>query len=158
MQYTLRQMRETVGLSLETYRHWKRVLPTIAGKSGRSPCFSIGDLVAASVIQRLTDTAGVRVGHLKDVSVGIFELCNGASWAALENAVLAIDLELRTCQVRRSTPSSNAGGLTLLCALDPVLDELRAALWQRQIGQDQAELRFPPTQIGNSPERSQDRA
>jgi hypothetical protein len=64
VQYTPQQVRETVGLSLETYRHWKRVLPPFATKSGRGPCFSIGDLMAASIIHRLTEKAGVRVGHL----------------------------------------------------------------------------------------------
>jgi hypothetical protein len=82
LQYSLSQLRETVGLSVETYRHWKRVLPPLADKSGRAPCFSIGDFVAVSILRLLTENAGVRVGHLVDIATEIFQICNASHWAA----------------------------------------------------------------------------
>jgi hypothetical protein len=159
MHYTLRQMRDTVGLTLETYRHWKKVLPSLANKRGREPCYSVGDIVAASILFRLTETAGVRVGHLKDVSVEIFDLCNCAAWAALEGTTLAIDFERRTCEVARSTASAvKPPGLVLLCPLDPILATLRYALLRDQDTEDQAELRFPPTPLGAPAEGRRKRA
>lgn len=158
MQFTLRQMRETVGLSLETYRHWKHVLPPLSTKGGRAPCFTFGELMAASIMHRLTETAGVRVSFLKDVSVDIFNLCNTSSWTALEGMTLAIDLKLRTCEVKRTQSSSTNSELSLLCRIDPVLSELRDALLRNQTRGDQAELRFSPTEVRLSAERRRERS
>ena len=142
--YTQAQMRETVGLSLETYRHWRRVLPPLATKGGRAACFSIGDLVAASILNRLTETAGVRVGHLSDVSTAIFEICNTSPWAALVSTMLLVDLEQRTCSVERALKSHQDANLVLSCRLDPILAQLRDALLRGQSGRPQTELLLPP--------------
>lgn len=147
MQYTQAQVRETVGLSLETYRHWKRVLPPLGTKGGRAACFSIGDLMAASVVHRLTETAGVRVGHLSDVAAAIFEICNTSHWAALVGTTLSIDLEQRTCSVERTLKSHQDANLVLSCRLDPILAQLRNALLRGQMDQSQAELLLPPVRV-----------
>lgn len=147
VQYTQAQVRETVGLSLETYRHWKRVLPPLATKRGRAACFSIGDLMAASIVHRLTETAGVRVGHLSDVSAAIFEICNTSPWAALVGTTLSVDLEQRTCTVERTLKSHQDANLALSCRLDPILGKLRDALLRGQSDQNQAELLLPPVRV-----------
>jgi hypothetical protein len=155
VQYSLSQLRETVGLSVETYRHWKRVLPPLAGKGGRTPCFSIGDFVAASILHRLTETAGVRVGHLVDMSTEIFRICNASPWASLVGKTLAIDLEGRTCVVE-PTASFEAAGLALYCRIDPVLAHLRGALLRDRPDEAQVNLLLPP--VGVSAARGRKRA
>ena len=147
MQYTQAQVRDTVGLSLETYRHWKRVLPPLATKGGRTACFSIGDLVAVSILHRLTETAGVRVGHLSDVSAAIFQNCNTSPWAAMAGATLSVDLEQRTCSVERTDNSHQHANLILSCRLDPILGQLRDALLRGRSDQSQTELRLPPVRL-----------
>jgi hypothetical protein len=149
VQYTQAQVRETVGISLETYRHWKRVLPPLAAKGGRATCFSIGDLVASSILHRLTETAGVRVGHLSDVSTAIFEICNTLPWAALVGTTLSVDLEQRTCFAEPTSKSHNGGNLTLSCRLDPILGQLRDALLRGQFSHTQVELRLPPVRLAS---------
>lgn len=145
--YTQAQMRETVGLSLETYRHWRRVLPPLATKRGRAACFTVGDLLAASTLNRLTETAGVRVGHLSDVSTAIFNICNTSPWAALVSKVLIFDLEQRTCTVERALKSHQDANLILSCRLDPILAQLRNGLLREQPEQNQAELLLPPVRV-----------
>jgi hypothetical protein len=147
VQYTQAQVRETVGLSLETYRHWKRVLPPLATKGGRTACFSIGDLMAASIMHRLTETAGVRVGHLSDVSAAIFEICNTSPWAALVGTTLWVDLEQRTCSVERTPNPHQDANLVLSCRLDPILAQLRDALLRGRADQSQSELLLPPVRV-----------
>src|SRR5580700_47480 len=44
LHFTPGQLRETVGLSVETFRHWKRVLPPFFERAGRTPRYLIGDL------------------------------------------------------------------------------------------------------------------
>ena len=147
MQYSQQQLRETVGISLDTYRHWKSVLPPLAAKRGRAACFSVGDLIAASVLNRLTEAAGVRIGHLSDVSAKIFAICNTSSWAALVDATLAVDLEQRTCSVERALKPHPSANLILFCRLDPVLAQLRDALLRGQSDPTQAELLLPPVRL-----------
>lgn len=147
MQYTQSQVRETVGLSLETYRHWKRVLPPLSSKGGRAASFSIGDLMAASILHRLTETAGVRVGHLSDVSTAIFEICNTSPWAALIGMTLSIDLEQRSCSIEGAPESHEGSNLVMSCRLDPILSHLRDALLRGQSDRSQAELLLPPVRV-----------
>ena len=64
MQFTPGQLRETVGISVETFRHWKRVLPPFANRKRYVPSFTIGDLLAGRILRNLTEGCGVRVGHL----------------------------------------------------------------------------------------------
>ncbi|MEX2374066.1 MAG: hypothetical protein WD942_00560 [Dehalococcoidia bacterium] len=150
-------MQEIVGLSKDAYRHWKKVLPPIAQRGGRAPCFSLGDLIAASVVYRLTVVAGVRVGHLADLSVSIFELCNTSSWTVLEGATLTIDIESRACRIDTRTPAK-AVDLLLFCRLESILGELRNALLKTQGDRSQCELRFPPTAVRAAPDRRRRRA
>jgi hypothetical protein len=152
MQYTVRQMHEIVGLSKETYRHWKRVLAPLDQVSGRAACFTVGDLVAASILYRVTEVAGVRVGHLGDLAVAVFNLCNATPWAALEGSTLTIDLDRRQCQIEPNLTASTISDFALICRLDPVLEELRRALLRTQGDSPQSELRFPPTAL-SSPEK-----
>lgn len=150
MQYTQSQVRETVGLSLDTYRHWKRVLPPLETKGGRAACFSIGDLMAVSIVHRLTETAGVRVGHLSDLAVAIFEICNTSPWAVLVGTTLSVDLEQRTCSIGRTPQSHQDANLVLSCRLDPILTQLRDALIRGQADQSQAELLLPPVRMATA--------
>ena len=144
MHYTIGQLRDTVGLSLETYRHWKRALPSYARRTGRAPCFTIGDLVAASIIRRLTETAGIRVSALKDIVPDIITICDASPWSVMEGGVFAIDLLQRKCRIVRDPSPWKAGELTIFCPLDPLLAELRGALLREQGESDQSQLLFPP--------------
>ncbi|WP_282010450.1 hypothetical protein [Nitrospina watsonii] len=121
--YTPGQLRDTVGLSKEAFRHWKRVVPAFANGRGHAPSFSSGDVLASAVLRRLTDTVGVRIGHLSEVVPTIFEVCNVSSWEALQNKSLVIDLEKRTC-VAATDSALPVGELVVVCALAPLIKTL----------------------------------
>src|SRR5713226_2410759 len=125
LQFTPGQLRAIVGLSVETYRHWKRMLPPFAVRKGSSPRYSIGDLLAASILCRLTGSCGVRVGYLKEISEKIVALANSSSWTALEGQVLLIDLLRRTCRVAKEERNTTGTDIVVLCPLGPIMSELR---------------------------------
>lgn len=125
--YTPGQLRDTVGLSKEAFRHWKRVVPAFANGRGHAPSFSPGDVLASAVLRRLTDTVGVRIGHLSEVAPAIFDVCNASSWEALRNKSLVIDLEKRTC-VAATDPSLPVGELVVVCALGSIIKGLQFEL------------------------------
>lgn len=103
--------------------------------------------MAASIVHRLTETAGVRVGHLSDVSSAIFEICNTSPWAALIGTTLSVDLEQRTCSIERALESHRDASLVLSCRLDPILAQLRDTLLRGQADQSQAKLLLPPVRV-----------
>lgn len=152
MEYTLSQFRDLVGLSLETHRHWKRVLPPVRRKTGRSPCFTVGDLIAGLVVRRLAEDAGVRVGSVVDFADELFQLCN-LPWASLEGATICLDLRQRTCTLLKGRSANLMAELVLVCRLDPILAEVRASLLKDQTGTAQAALPFGPVGVRAEPRR-----
>lgn len=131
MYYTPGQLRGTVGLSKEAYRHWKRVVPAFANGKGHAPSFSPGDVLASAVLRKLTDTIGVRIGHLSEIAPAIFRVCNRSSWEELSGKYLLIDLQEHSC-VAVNDPSRLDADLLVVCAMDPLIKSLRSDLLSGQ--------------------------
>jgi hypothetical protein len=147
LQFTPSQLRETIGVSVETFRHWKRVLPPFVVRKRSSSRFTIGDLLAASILNRLTNKCGIRVGHLKEVSKKIVSLANSSSWTALEGKTLVIDLPNGTCRIVEDEKNNRNADIAVLCPLEPIMSELRDALLRSQPAANQRQFLFPPTQL-----------
>jgi hypothetical protein len=145
--YTPGQLRHSVGLSKEAFRHWKRVVPAFSNGRGHSPSFSAGDVLASAVLRRLTEEVGVRIGHLSEIASSIFQLCNESAWDVLENRWLAIELSKRTCIVVDDPRPVVTGELVLVCALSPVIKTLRRDLLNSKV---LAKVRVPaqPSRLG----------
>jgi hypothetical protein len=126
--FTPGQLRETVGISVETFRHWKRVLPPFAGRKRYVPSFTIGDLLAGRILRILTEGCGIRVGHLTELSKEIARLSNTAPWTSLETEVLVIDLVEGTCRMSKDSNPGESANIILLCAMKPIMQALRVAL------------------------------
>ena len=150
MQFTAGQLRETVGISVETFRHWKRVLPPFAHRKRYIPCFTVGDLLAARILRSLTEGCGVRVGHLAKVSQEIVRVSNMAPWAALEDKTLVIDLVKGTCLLAKDYHHNESTDFVLLCAMKPIMHELRDALLRSRPSADQQNLFLSPVKLGRN--------
>lgn len=141
------QVREVLGLSQDTYRHWKAALPPLANRNGYRPCFTPGDLFAMAVIKALTDDAGVRVGALHAIAASLFDHCGKHSWAELEHSTLV--LELARVQVtfvpEQQSPQLDRTGLVVPC--HRIVLDLRERLLMEKGPIDQGSLRFPPTMV-----------
>lgn len=125
LQYTPGQLRSTVGLSKETFRHWKRVLPAFASGRGHAPSYSPGDVLASAILRRVTETCGIRIGYLTDVATKIFEICNQTSWDVLENDILIVDLPRQNCVILHNPADISVKNTVLVCPLGPVIAELQ---------------------------------
>lgn len=145
MQLTPGQLRDTVRISKETLRHWKRVVPAMQGRRGRSTAFSAGDAAALGILRVLTNDWGIQIGRLGDVSTEIFRLCNETPWPALEGSTLQIDVPRRRCRLSRKP--IGADETVLQCPLGPILRYLREEFLRTDLPQAQAELRLPPVPL-----------
>jgi hypothetical protein len=147
LQFTPGQLRVVVGLSVETFRHWKRVLPPFGTRKGSSSRFSIGDLLAASILRQLTAGCGMRVGHLTEISKKIVSLTNSSSWAALEGKTLVVDLSNETCHIAKDEKNLKGASIVMLCPLGPIMAEVRDALLRSRPTANQGQLLFPPARL-----------
>lgn len=145
MYYTPGQLRGTVGLSKEAFRHWKRVVPAFANGRGHAPSFSSGDVLASAILRQLTDIIGVRIGHLSEIAPAIFQVCNASSWDALRNKSLVINLQERSC-VAVDDHSDPMGELIVVCALAPLVKTLHFDLLNSNAQSRSKAL--PPVAVG----------
>ena len=141
MHYTPGQLRHTVGLSKEAFRHWKRVLPAFSGGRGHSPSFSPGDVLASVILRRLTESCGVRIGHLTDVASKIFDICNRTPWDLLADRVLVLDLSECECLILGRSDRIPLNNAVVVCPLGPVVTELQDDL----LRSSRSSVRKPPT-------------
>lgn len=103
--------------------------------------------MAASVLRRLTDGCGIRVGHLTEISEKIISLTNSSSWAALEGKTLVVDLSNETCRIAKDEKNLKGANIVMLCPLGPIMAELRDALLRSRPTTNQGQLLFPPARL-----------
>lgn len=147
------QVREVLGLTQDTYRHWKAALPPLNGRNGYRPCFTHGDLFAMALVKALTDDAGVRVRALQAVATRLFDHCGKHSWTELERSTLV--LELARVQVNfvpeQQLPQLDGIGLVVPCR--QIALDLRERLLMDKESTEQGNLHFPPTVVSGQARR-----
>lgn len=68
IQFTQEQARIATEIPFETLRHWRKLIPYLARKSGKTARFTFADLVGLAVTREIVESFGVRIGT---VQVGI---------------------------------------------------------------------------------------
>ena len=89
--YKLRLAMDVTGLSSQTVRHWRQVIPSLKDRGDR-PRFSAGDLLAMRVLDFWAHKLGARISAIADVSTALFDLCATESWNQIEHSLLVFDL------------------------------------------------------------------
>ena len=128
MDYTPGQLRDLAGLSKEAYRHWKRVLPSLATGKKHAPCFSAGDVLATTVLYRITESCGARIGHLAGVASGIFDICNRTPWDVLANRILVLNLSVNRCMIVAESRDIPVDDAVVICSLESRITALQSRL------------------------------
>ncbi len=66
MRYTQSQVRELVGLPLQTYRYWAALIPHLSSRGGKGSVFTTGDLLGLALMQEACTGVGLAVGNVCD--------------------------------------------------------------------------------------------
>jgi hypothetical protein len=143
------QLRGTIGMSVETFRHWKRILPPFA-RSQRIMKYTLGDLLTASILYRLTEECGIRVGALPTVSEAVSAICTTHTWAALERKSLVINVADATCRLESADAVPSRRRISVVCPLSPVISALRETLARTEPADAQRALPLFPTAVSET--------
>jgi hypothetical protein len=149
MKLTLGQVRGTLKLSPDAYRHWKTVLPPLATRQGRGASFSHGDLLALAIVKSLTDRIGVPVGNLDIVARKLFEQCGKQPWAKFERLSAFISTENWSLSFISDGRYPQTGTPSVFIPCGPIIASLRSALMIEHAEDTQANLRFPLSAVAN---------
>ena len=166
MVFTLAQLREAVGLSVTTYRHWQETLPVLAKRTGRTARFSFADLVAVAVLRCAVDDIGLKISQFTASADVLFTRCNALTWVGQTDAYAIIgpnhdqthpkgrrDVVAHRVAVARGDLSGSITRAAVVIPLDPIADQLRSLLFGFSKGarERQASLPFPPVSLGERP-------
>lgn len=146
MRYTPSQAREIIGISQETLRYWRKVLPPLKEMSGKAAQFSAGDLLALLVIKEIVENLEVNITALSKISPKLFESCSGIRWHQLKGKFLIIDIKNDDIySINKSERFPLSFGPSIYIDVEYNLDNLRQLL----VTDDaiQFEINFGPTII-----------
>jgi len=147
IQYTGEQARSFAGVSPEAWRHWRKVVPKLAVKSGKKARFSAGELIALAVMSAAVSTLNVGIAGLADRWDELFNLCAQQRPGNLSSTfviVTAEEVELVDAdQLSRKQPA-------LVIPCEPIVDRLWKAAFSGVVEQAQAPLPFAPQAIAGA--------
>jgi hypothetical protein len=163
MRFTQAQLREAVGISIETYRHWRTVLPPLYGHKGRAAHFGFGDLVAVAVIRCVVEELGVGISRVASASTPLFAGCRDETWLAQRRQYAVFSLPLRPADTEERIDLSGAlisapelgnelAFGAIIVPVEPIVAALRTKLFDGDIGSASAQrtLPFGPTRLTRS--------
>lgn len=162
MIFTQHQARDAVGLSVETFRHWRKVIPYLGTRAGRQARFSFGDLVVLGVLQILVDELGIRIGQFSSSSQKFFKDCNTLAWIDATDAYALVQPNPRTERPRSDRGivpvavsvalhdvASHLTRTSIVIPLDPIAHSLRQFLFDETGEQSSGQtwLPLPPVAV-----------
>lgn len=80
---------ELAEITRETLRYWRKKVQPLRGKRGNQPCFTLGDVLALRVLNKLV-SSGYDIHALSPIAVELFQKLNGPEWLRLEHRRLLI--------------------------------------------------------------------
>ena len=93
IQFTQGQARAITGVSSQALRHWRKLVPYLAKKSGKAARFGFVDLVGIAAIQQIVDNIGVSVGSMQIGIESMLRILAVTRPSELQNTVLIIGVD-----------------------------------------------------------------
>lgn len=158
MRYTQSQVRGLISISVDDFKTWRKLIPTLASHKGHSPTFTPGDVVALAILAELVRDFGIRVGTVAAQFDRLFLDCHGRSWLSLESYVVLLKADEIQLAVATSLHHGLSEQTTIAIPCAPIVGRLQSALTDPEADKKQGYLHFPPTSLTGPLERSGKRA
>lgn len=147
MLFTAGQLRNAFQLSKQQWRSYRHALPPLGKDQGRKACFSTMDLLAVSVVRKISQNLSMPLSALTAVAEQLFELCASTSWLQLERSSLLVDLDHQRIVLVECDHAEPRLSIVIVISLAPLVAELREHLLA-DAGDSQLDLAFPPMVAG----------
>jgi hypothetical protein len=147
IRFTQEQTRTLTGVSPETIRHWRKVVPYLRAKPGKSARFTFADIVGLAVTREFTATFGV---HITNVSAGVnalFEVLAETRPTLFENAIAVVTAAEASLFSAEDFTGRRLDAPVLLVPLGPLIARLRHHMVPVPPPSEQASLPFPPRMV-----------
>lgn len=146
--FTQEQVRALACVTPGEIRQWRKVVPCLAAKPGKSARFTFSDLVALAITGSLTRDMGARIG---EIASGIDRLFVALSTARPTNLEGLIAVVGRDSADVVSATDLNPHRLTqpvFVVPCDIVVKDIRARMLPVTMNDQQAPLPFAPVAVG----------
>jgi hypothetical protein len=139
--FTQDQARTLAGVSVETVRHWRKIIPYISARAGKAARFSFSDVVGLAITQELVKTFGVHIATLSTGVDAMFRLL--ARTPSLDDVVVLITAEEAFLhKAQNELPSAPV----LVIPLAPLVSEIQRHMFPPAIPTQEA-FQFLPESL-----------
>jgi hypothetical protein len=90
IQFTQEQARAVTGIPPETLRHWRKIVPYLAHRSGKAARFTFSDLIGLAVTREIIDTFGVSITTVQTGVETLFRVLAESRPSLLQSGVVVM--------------------------------------------------------------------
>jgi hypothetical protein len=141
------QLKSILDVTEETLRHWRKVLPGLSQRKGKSAKFSVADVIALKLIKRLSQDIGIKISRLAPISSSLFEICNNTPYIKLQRGCIAIDIESNVAKFCDKNDVQLDGHILVIIDCAPLTKAIQDHFFES--AEEQQQLPFPPTRVRN---------
>ncbi len=124
IQFTQEQARAITGVSSQALRHWRKLVPYLAKKSGKAARFGFVDLVGIAAIQQIVDNIGVSVGSVQVGIESMLRILAMTRPSELQNTVLVIGVDRAEVRRMDELAGLHQSAPVLLVPCNPLLEKM----------------------------------
>ncbi len=139
MRYDTGQALALIGITKETLRHWKRVLPPIFGRDGRSDGYTFQEVLALSVIARAVQDLAVPISRFTSTAERLFENIAAQIQPSGKPLVLCITRDEMAFAAHDQLPNAETMAIV---RVEPIASKLRRAVSEEPV-ETEAQLDLP---------------
>lgn len=144
--FTQEQARDVVGVSAEKLRHWRKVVPYLQRKAGKSARFSFADLLGLAITLEVVDRLGVGIAMVRGGIDELFDLLDHTDLARFGHMVALVSpAGARLCGPGE-VPWSELGEAAIAVPCWPLIERLSSHVLPIT-ADPQSALPFPPQEL-----------
>lgn len=147
MEYSQKQVRSVLGVAEQTLRYWKRSLSPLARKTGKAALFTVGEMLALSVVNQLVHRNKMDVSAIAPVAEELFDFCSRPLQFSRQTSVMWIDLGEKEVAVVRDTKDLPTDRVYLIVPVSKLWSEISENLTNADGFGEQKEL-LPLAAVG----------
>ncbi|TAL43036.1 MAG: DNA-binding protein [Methylovulum sp.] len=147
IQFTQEQARALTGVSVETIRHWRKTIPYLASKSGKSSRFTFADLVGLAVTNTLVTSLGIHISSLSGGVDALFKLLGTMGSSSLDDNIILVTATDASFYKLGADQINMLSSPALMVPLAPLVANIQRQVLPIPPISHQLELPFPPIAI-----------